>query len=785
MVKKSDLKKLNSIIQEGNSLKNEREYNKAVEKYLEAIVFVESRVKDEVDKKEEINNIKSQIDQLYSIEILDLLDEGNSFVEKREFNKAFDTFEDAIRIADKIADSNLRKSENDDIYFEIAQSKLKESIEKALNIKKDERFDNSINLFKDTLIEAENLYADEPNHEIIQKIKNEVNQTYLIQVKLLEDQGNNMEEEGDIDEAIEIFKNALDITGKFYESNLKTTEMGNVKYNVNHLYSLKSKPFVDKGTELYEQNNFESAVKEFEKALEITQLMYESDYKQKEIQRIKAISSEALNPVYAERIKPILDKGKELIIKENYEMDINIVNEAIELFSKALDIAEKMVDSELKTKRVAEITDLINNTCRARINLLKDNSVRKLAQRDFDNGINEIYAAISVAKKMVVPEESNKELEDLKSTVNKAYSTQIDDVVKEGKKALDSKNYDEALKIFNQALEMTNKMYLTSEMEQEVSKIKALMYQVELKDLVGRGDLAEEQQKFVKELERLNKKMEYAQTIDDTDRRYNEMEKIKHSIDEVHFSEIKLLVEQGVQLAEVKEFNNAYDLFERALKIHDLIESPEYKNKIPIKQNYKTYLINKAKIEIANKAFDTAIQECSKSLELDNAFIEGYYYIGVANIKKESYEIAIESFRKILDMNTEHAETWNMMGYAMEKLNRIDGALASYEKAIGIEEDFADAWFNMGTSYKLQEKYDRAIQSYKRATEIDDKLEVAWLFLGVAYLGKNDYHMAIDAIDKALELKPDLGEDITLLVSDFKDLVKKLQERAELKFINR
>jgi len=51
MVKKSDLKKLNSMMEQAEKLKTEKKYNKAVETYLEAINFVEDKIKEEEIKK--------------------------------------------------------------------------------------------------------------------------------------------------------------------------------------------------------------------------------------------------------------------------------------------------------------------------------------------------------------------------------------------------------------------------------------------------------------------------------------------------------------------------------------------------------------------------------------------------------------------------------------------------------------------------------------------------------------------------------------------------------------
>ncbi|MFX1435099.1 MAG: hypothetical protein ACFFB1_15105, partial [Promethearchaeota archaeon] len=89
MVKKSDLKKLNSIMEQAEKLKTEKKYNKAVDKYLESINFVEERIKEDEDKKDEINNIKSLIDQIYAVEIIDILEKAKMLIDKKDFNDAF------------------------------------------------------------------------------------------------------------------------------------------------------------------------------------------------------------------------------------------------------------------------------------------------------------------------------------------------------------------------------------------------------------------------------------------------------------------------------------------------------------------------------------------------------------------------------------------------------------------------------------------------------------------------------------------------------------------------
>ncbi|MFX1235513.1 MAG: hypothetical protein ACFFBY_13325, partial [Promethearchaeota archaeon] len=403
MVKKSDLKKLNSLMEKAEELKIEKKYNKAVESYLEAINFVEAKIKEEENRKDEIENIKSQIDQIYSVEIIDILEKAYSYVSNNNFNDAFIAFDEAIRIADKIEDVDLKESELNEIIAKIDYYRLEESIYQGEKLISEEKFDNAIAYLKNTLEKAAQVYKSQPNHEIITRIKDKINQTYSQQVDILVEEGNQSNVLGNSDLAIKVYEDALKITKSFFESELKNSQVTKIRNLINQIYSNEIKPLVEKGKHFIEQKYFEDAVKEFEKSLELAYKMYESEQKKNVISQINEVAADVLNPVYEERLKPILSKGKELIIKENYAEDIVIVNDALGFFEKALDIARRMADSKEKTLKVTEIEDLINKTCKKRINLLNDNSLRKIAQRDFDGAASELYGAISIAKRMTIP----------------------------------------------------------------------------------------------------------------------------------------------------------------------------------------------------------------------------------------------------------------------------------------------------------------------------------------------------------------------------------------------
>ena len=508
--------------------------------------------------------------------------------------------------------------------------------------------------------------------------------------------------------------------------------------------------------------------------------MYDSDLKKLEISRI----AETINPIYIERIKPILEEGKVVTQRDNFEESLTTINEAVAIYKGAIGISETMVNSEIKDLEIRKISDLINQSCLPGIIILKDKSIQLIGKQKYEEAINEIYVALSIAKQMTYPEEENIELADLKRIMNKVYSTQNKEVIDRGKELVINNEYEKALEVFNEALNMTNKMYLTEEMEKEVNLIKSLIYDTDVKQLVGKGKLDEQQTEKEKKIEKLQKRLEYAQSIEDPERRVEEMNNIKNMIDDVHSEEIKFLIEQGNQLAEKEAFEEAFSFYERALKVNELMEEPDVKNKDLVKDSYKRELINKAKIEIENNNYEIAIENGKKAIEIDEKFIDAYYQIGLAYNYKKKYNEAIEYFQQALNYNKNHIESWNLIGLAYMAKNEFENALNFLNKTLEIDPNFSTGWFNIGNIYKQSNNFDKAIDSYVKATELKPDFAKAWFFMGCAYFDKKDYHEALEHLEKAIKLDPNLAQDVNPLIKDLKNTIDKLQETLSLAFIN-
>ncbi len=780
-MKASLLKKLNLIIEEANALKDENKFQKAIQKFQEALHFIGDKVKDPEDKKTEIENIKDAINQTYSVQVDGIVTQAIHLTAQKKFNKAKDEFQNALQVCDNIDDPDLQKAEKDEINKLIGENEIEKLLVRGLELKNQNNLDEAVEIFKKGFEIAEKTYDSNFGPEALFRIKKEITIIYDSQIDEIVEQGKKFKQEGQIDNAIKTFEEALQTIEKFFDPEEKKSQIITVKNLTNEIYSNQIKPLVEKGKDLLNQNLTEQANSELKNAISLATKMYDSDLKNLEISLI----AEVLNPIYLESIKPLVEKGNHITQQEKFEESVNSINDAVDLFRKSLDIAQTMVRSERKAKKIKEISDLINNACISGINIIKNNSIQSIVQKKYDEAISDLYIALSLAKRMVYPEEENPELENLKNLVNKVYSAEVKEVVDKGNKLVEQKDYEKAIKTYNQALTMTNKMYLTSEMEKEIALIKSLIYETEVKQLVVKGELSEEQKLKEKEIEKLKKRLDYAQSIDDPGRRATEMSKIKKLIDDVHSEEIKLLIEQGNQLADLKKYDDAFKFYEKALKVNELMEAPDVKNKDLIKRSYEKELINRAKLEIENKNYDNAIEYCKRALDLNEIFVEAYYHIGLAYSHKKKYDVAIENFQRAVDFDKKHVNSWNSMGLAYEAKEDYDNALKYLNNTIEIDPSFTEGWYNLGNVYKLRKEYNKAIESYNKATEVNSEFALAWFFMGCTYFDKKDYNKGLEYLEKAIKTDPNLGQEVHPLIKDMNNAIEKLQESLSLRFINR
>ncbi|MFX0186135.1 MAG: tetratricopeptide repeat protein [Candidatus Hodarchaeota archaeon] len=831
MAKKSSiLKKLNPILQEADDLTNKKNYKEAVRKYREGINFLRLKATSMEDREIEVKKIIKKIDQTYSAEINDVIKQTNHLVEIKEFDEAINNLNNAIDTANNIDDIGLKDSEIKKIKYEISKTDLKVVIEQGKKLKEELKSDNAIEIFKKALNDANEIYSSEPENEDIINIKNLTNQTYSDKIEVIEAQGNQMKQDGKSEEAIKNYENAMNMADKMYESELKEAEISNIKDLINQIHSEKIQPILGKAKELIDQNNPDEAINELKNAINIGNKMFDTNQKKRDFNAI----GELINPLLVEKIKPIKERGMQITEEKNYDESVSKVIEAAEIFNNVLKIAKEMVDSEDKNNQLDIITNLIDQTCSAGIKIRKDKGVQYREQKEYEKAISEMYSALSMAKNMACDEDDNVEMDNIKNMINQIYSSEIENILEKGKNELSKKKFEEAREIFNRAMKISNKMYVSDEMEKQISTIKNLLYQSEMKQVVAEGYVTEEQKKFEKELDELNKELERANSITDPESKRKKISDIKHQIDSVYSNQIELLIEQGDLQAEGNKFNKSVQEIDKALKFIDLIEytvvrdnelkklisaTSEYGNLLAMKNKfeeafkdydkalqiselikdktikeeeiskikllYEQELDNKVKQDLENGEYDVAIDFCNKAIKLDETYVESYFNMGNAYHNKKDYDKAIEYFNKAVELDPNHVNAWNDMGLAYVLKSEYDNALNSINKALEIDPNYAIAWYRKGNVYKHKNESNQAIESYKKATDLNSDHARAWLFLGSIYYDNKEYDKALEYIEKAIELESEIAKEISPLIKDFKNLANLIQEKLSNLFKNK
>ncbi len=831
MAKKSSImKKVNPLLKDANELKLKKHYDDAISKYREAISIIRLKGKDLEDREAEVNRVNSLINKTFSTEIRDIISQAKQLVKEKKFEDARDQLKNAMNISENIEDSFLKSSEAKNINNALNQANIKE-LENQGEIKRDEgKFEEAIKIFNRAMMDVREKYSSSLGEVEISIIQNLINQTYFDKIKIVIDNASQLKQSGKLDDAIKTYESALDISDNMFDSELKYTEIAELKNEINIIFSEQIKPNIEMGQQLIEQNSEKEARATLVTALDIQKKMYESNLKSSDLTKIGIL----LNPILSKEIESVTEKGRELTNQENYEQSTKTVSEAAGFFRQGLDIANEMANSQEKDGQLERLASLVDNTCLAGIKVRQERGIDLISQKKFEDAVGEMYSALSIAKNMSPAENENEEIDNIKGLVNQVYIAQANVVLEEGKELLTQKKYDDAREVFNEAMKITNKMYVSEETEKEINLIKNYLYQAEMKQVVAEGFLSEEQQKFEKDLENLQEELNKANLITDTERRRIKIEEVKHLIDTTYSNQINLLVEQGDQCVEQDQFESAIEMIDNALKLIDVIENniirdsslskiigatnsygndlaentqfadafedfekaltiaekisdKNIKNDeiIKIKEYYTLELNNKAEIDIETREFDNAIKSCEKSIELDVDFPPSYFNMGNAFHNKKEYDTAINNYKKAGELKPEYKEAWNGMGFSYESKSDYDNALNSLKTAIKIDANYAMAHYNMGNVYKHRNELDNAIESYKKVVELNPNQAKAWLFLASIYHEQKEYNIAIQHLEKAVELEPVISEELGAQVKTFNDLNNTLEEKFAEMFKNK
>jgi tetratricopeptide (TPR) repeat protein len=125
---------------------------------------------------------------------------------------------------------------------------------------------------------------------------------------------------------------------------------------------------------------------------------------------------------------------------------------------------------------------------------------------------------------------------------------------------------------------------------------------------------------------------------------------------------------------------------------------------------------------------------------------------------EKRYDAAIQSYQDLLKADPKNAVFLNMIGIAYLDLSNYDQAKKYFARAAKADKKYSAAVNNLGMVYYHQKNFRVAIREYQRAALIDPEQAGTHANLGFAYYNTNKFPEAAAEFQKAIEIDPRIFE---------------------------
>ncbi|HEY6755807.1 MAG TPA: tetratricopeptide repeat protein [Nitrososphaera sp.] len=162
----------------------------------------------------------------------------------------------------------------------------------------------------------------------------------------------------------------------------------------------------------------------------------------------------------------------------------------------------------------------------------------------------------------------------------------------------------------------------------------------------------------------------------------------------------------------------------------------------------------------AVKCFDKAKECYDKNLKKGSKDIIDWYGKGHALTQLGKYEDAVKCFDKMKEMDPNLADAWLAKGLVLTQLEKENEAIEQFSKTIELNQESVDAWNQKGKVLYHLGRYEEAIECHDKVLKIKE-YEDAYFFRGQSKSALEDYASALEDFNKVSDQFPFRDEKIT------------------------
>lgn len=153
--------------------------------------------------------------------------------------------------------------------------------------------------------------------------------------------------------------------------------------------------------------------------------------------------------------------------------------------------------------------------------------------------------------------------------------------------------------------------------------------------------------------------------------------------------------------------------------------------------------------------FEKAIEQFSKSIELDNENAQAYYMRGLSYSYIRDFDAAITDFNQSLDLSPGNADVYYNRGNAYTNKQQYDDAIKDYSESVSISPQIPEAFFNRANIFYNLGQYDSAIEDYTSAITINPQYIKAFFNRALAHKTNKQYANSVEDFEQVKRLDPD------------------------------
>jgi tetratricopeptide (TPR) repeat protein len=191
-------------------------------------------------------------------------------------------------------------------------------------------------------------------------------------------------------------------------------------------------------------------------------------------------------------------------------------------------------------------------------------------------------------------------------------------------------------------------------------------------------------------------------------------------------------MERGLYYARKNDFESAKADLKQAAQINDspLVE------------------INLARILLATKENDTALEAAKRANQMDVTMVESYLVLGMAYRAKGQIDQAVDVLETYLKYQPDNAEAFAVLGAAYYNRGDYTTAEKNLMQAVRLDKTNSEAYFWLGETYLEQKDYDSALSNFQSSIRYNSNSFNAGEGTAKAYMGKGEYNNSYIAIIK-------------------------------------